>query len=142
LRPFLDTNILVYAVSDDPRRSRAQELLAEGGTISVQVLNEFANVLLVKLRKPWPDIEAAIEDICAVAELARSLTLATHRSARALARDHNVSRVGERLQRPAQRGFAARSLDRRAGDPEPVRVAVAGVCRPLERLINVLSHAD
>jgi predicted nucleic acid-binding protein len=91
LRPFLDTNILVYAVSDDPRRSRAQELLAEGGTISVQVLNEFANVLLVKLRKPWPDIEATIEDTCAVAELARSLTLATHRSARTLARDHNVS---------------------------------------------------
>ena len=45
MKPFLDTNILVYAaLSDDPRRPTAERLLAAGGTISVQVLNEFANV--------------------------------------------------------------------------------------------------
>jgi predicted nucleic acid-binding protein len=91
LRPFLDTNILVYAVSNDRRQRSAQELLAAGGTISVQVLNEFTNVLLNKLRKRWPDIEAALEDICAVLEPATPLTVATHQTARTLARDHGLS---------------------------------------------------
>ncbi|TMJ22041.1 MAG: PIN domain-containing protein [Alphaproteobacteria bacterium] len=50
MKPFLDTNVLVYAVlSDDPRRPTAGRLLAAGGTISVQVLNEFANVARGKL---------------------------------------------------------------------------------------------
>jgi predicted nucleic acid-binding protein len=91
LRPFLDTNILVYAVSDDRRQQRAQELLAAGGTISVQVLGEFANVLRNKLRKEWPDIEAALEDICVVLDPATPLTVVTHRVARTIARDHGLS---------------------------------------------------
>jgi predicted nucleic acid-binding protein len=91
LRPFLDTNILVYAVSNDRRQRRAQELLAAGGTISVQVLSEFTNVLLNKLRKGWRDIEAALEDICTVLEPATPLTVATHQAARALTRDHGLS---------------------------------------------------
>ena len=34
-KPFLDTNILVYAaLSDDPRRPTAERLLAAGGTRS------------------------------------------------------------------------------------------------------------
>ena len=39
MKPFLDTNILVYAaLSDDPRRPTAERLLAAGGTISVQLI--------------------------------------------------------------------------------------------------------
>ena len=61
MKPFLDTNVLVYAVlSDDPRCPTAERLLAAGGTISVQVLNEFANVARGKLKWPWPDIEAML----------------------------------------------------------------------------------
>ena len=42
---FFDTNILVYLVSSDPEKARRSEaLLAAGGTVSVQVLNEFASV--------------------------------------------------------------------------------------------------
>jgi len=53
VKPFLDTNILVYAVlSDDPRCPTAELLLATGGTIGVQVLNEFANVARGKFK--WP----------------------------------------------------------------------------------------
>ena len=91
MRPFLDTNILVYAVSNDPRQARAQEVLAAGGTISVQVLNEFTNVLLNKLRRGWPEIEAALEDVCAVLTPAVPLTFVTHQAARNLARDHGLS---------------------------------------------------
>lgn len=43
---FLDTNILIYSISDNPteaaKRSRAEELLAhDDGALSVQVLQEF-----------------------------------------------------------------------------------------------------
>jgi predicted nucleic acid-binding protein len=41
---FFDTNILVYAfAANDPRRAQAEALMAEGGVIGVQVLNEFTN---------------------------------------------------------------------------------------------------
>ena len=40
---FFDINLLVYAaLQPDPRSNRARDLLARGGTVSVQVLNEFA----------------------------------------------------------------------------------------------------
>ena len=55
------------------------------------MLGEFTNVLLNKLRKGWPDIEAALEDICTVLDPATPLTVGTHQAARALARDHGLS---------------------------------------------------
>lgn len=57
---FLDTNILVYAyqTSDPRKRKVARGLLARavGGecVISIQVLAEFASVLLHKLQPPLP----------------------------------------------------------------------------------------
>ena len=44
-KQFFDTNILIYAfASNDLRSARAESLIAEGGVIGVQVLNEFTNV--------------------------------------------------------------------------------------------------
>jgi hypothetical protein len=38
---FLDTNVLIYAVAqNDPSSTQAEELLASGGMLSVQILNE------------------------------------------------------------------------------------------------------
>ena len=90
-RPFLDTNVLVYAVSADPRHDRAQELLADGGTVSVQVLNELVNVLRRKLQRSWAEIEAALTDLGAVLGNPVQLTLAIHQNARWLARDHGFA---------------------------------------------------
>ena len=54
---FLDSNILIYAlVQDDPRQASATTLLAEGGNVSVQVLNEVANVAHRKLKMLWPNV--------------------------------------------------------------------------------------
>jgi len=54
---FLDTNVLIYALAkDDPRRSCAEELLAAGGVISVQVLNEFVSVARRKLQMSWEQV--------------------------------------------------------------------------------------
>ena len=92
MKPFLDTNVLVYAVlSDDPRCATAERLLAAGGTISVQVLNEFANVARVKLKWPWPDIEAMLALVRGRFAKVRDITVSTHEAALAHARRHGLS---------------------------------------------------
>lgn len=84
---FFDTNILVYAREDHWKAVIARAFIAEGGLISVQVLNEFTNVLQRKLRRSWPEIEAAVADLAIVFPPARALTAVTHRSALELSRD-------------------------------------------------------
>jgi len=79
--PFLDTNVLVYAYSDDGRTRVAQDLLAEGGTIGVQQLNEFVSVAQRKLRRPWKEIVSAVTDIQIFCPNPKPITLATHKSA-------------------------------------------------------------
>jgi predicted nucleic acid-binding protein len=91
-RRFFDTNILVYAFADDDRRSaRAETLLAGGGVIGVQVLNEFTNVTRRKLRWDWQQIEAALAVIEDLLGAARPLTAAMHAQAVTLARDNKLS---------------------------------------------------
>ena len=92
MRPFLDTNVLVYAaLSDDPRRPTAERLLAAGGTISVQVLNEFVNVARGKLGWSWPDIEVMLALVRRQSRRVLDVSVATHEAAVALARDHRLS---------------------------------------------------
>jgi len=84
--PFLDTNVLVYAaLQPDPRSDTARALLRAGGVVSVQVLNEFANVARRKLRRPWPEVQRALAAVRALCPPPRPLTAATHEAALALA---------------------------------------------------------
>ena len=92
MKPFLDTNVLVYAVlSDDPRCRTAERLLAAGGTISVQVLNEFANVARGKLKWSWLEIEAMLALVRNRSGRVREISVLTHEAALALARDHSLA---------------------------------------------------
>ncbi len=51
---FFDTNVLLYIASGDAAKAeRAEQLIAAGGTVSVQVLNEIANVARRKMRYSW-----------------------------------------------------------------------------------------
>ena len=63
MAPLLDTNILVYAFTNDDRAAKAQELLSEPFILSVQALNEFANVASRKLGMSWTEVRTAVEDI-------------------------------------------------------------------------------
>ena len=86
---FLDTNVLIYAFArGDPRNARAEELLAEGGVIGIQVLNEFTSVTQRKLSWGWDDIEAALAVVETLVGPARPLTQEIHRHAVTLARKH------------------------------------------------------
>jgi predicted nucleic acid-binding protein len=85
-RAFFDTNVFVYAiVSGDPRSIRAQELISEGGRVSVQVLNEFANVTRRKSNMPWSEVRLALENIKTLCPDPLPVTLATHHEALAIA---------------------------------------------------------
>ncbi|QDW36169.1 PIN domain-containing protein [Bradyrhizobium sp. KBS0727] len=88
---FLDTNILVYAQQTGRKAEVSQNLIAEGGTISAQVLNELVNVLRKKLGQSFGEIAAVLDDIDNALDPARPLTAQNCRSALALAGEHGLS---------------------------------------------------
>lgn len=87
---FFDTNIVVHAFAQDPKQPRATQLLADGGVISVQVLNEFTHVARRKHARPWPQIEAALAILRARFDPVRPVDIDTHSTALGLARDHGI----------------------------------------------------
>ena len=88
---FFDTNVVLYLLSADlAKADRAEELLAEGGTISVQVLNECMSVASRKLRMPWPEIRevlAQVRQVCSV----EPLTVDTHERGMEVAQRYGLS---------------------------------------------------
>jgi predicted nucleic acid-binding protein len=89
--PFFDSNVLIYAYSTDTRRDRALAMIATGGTISAQVLNEFTNVLRNKQKQHWQIIEAAVDSVRFLFPDIAPLTADTHAAALTLARDHGFA---------------------------------------------------
>lgn len=67
---FFDTNVLLYLLSaDHAKADRAEEELARGGIVSVQVLNEFASVATRQLKmsiRETREVLAAIRAVCKV----------------------------------------------------------------------------
>jgi predicted nucleic acid-binding protein len=75
---FFDTSVLLYLLSDDTAKAdRIETLLAAGGVISVQVLNEFAVVALRKLKMPLNEIREILDTIRAVCTV-EPITVETH----------------------------------------------------------------
>jgi predicted nucleic acid-binding protein len=72
-RPFLDTNVVLYLLSEDAAKAdRAEALLAAGGAVSVQVLNEAASVMTRKLKMSLDEIRevlAGVRHYCTVEPL-------------------------------------------------------------------------
>jgi predicted nucleic acid-binding protein len=76
--PFFDTSVLLYLLSGDSHKAdRVEQLLAERGTISVQVLNEFAAVALRKLRMQLRDIREILDTVRAVCRV-EAVSVAIH----------------------------------------------------------------
>jgi predicted nucleic acid-binding protein len=71
---FLDSNIVIYAFSDDIRKAVSLYLLGQDFEISVQVLNELVNVSRRKMRKDWRDIEASLTFVRMSATIIHPLT--------------------------------------------------------------------
>ena len=81
-RPFFDSNVLIYAVAKgDARAAKAEELLAGGGMVSVQSLNEFAAVGRRKLAMSWKELKEALDLICILCPAPVPISLDTHKGA-------------------------------------------------------------
>jgi predicted nucleic acid-binding protein len=75
---FFDTNVLIYLLSADAAKADLiEEKLAEGATVSVQVLNEFASVALRKLGMTVTEIREALDPITAICHVV-PLTIEIH----------------------------------------------------------------
>lgn len=86
-RLFFDTNVLVYAfTADDARNDDAEQLLAMGGIVSVQVLNEFVNVSRAKHRRSWDEVDRTLDIIRTILDPPLPLTMAVHAKAVEIAR--------------------------------------------------------
>jgi predicted nucleic acid-binding protein len=61
---FFDSNVLLYLLEDrNPKSAIAEKLLAIGGVISSQVLNEFTDVARRKHKFEFADIREVLEPI-------------------------------------------------------------------------------
>ena len=85
-KDFFDTNVLIHAVAkNDPRAIKAEELIAVGGTVSVQSLNEFVSVARRKLGMSWKEVKDFLNLICILCPDPVPISLDTHRGAVAIA---------------------------------------------------------
>ncbi|MES2538935.1 MAG: PIN domain-containing protein [Pseudomonadota bacterium] len=88
---FFDTNVILYLLSADAiKADRAEELIAIGGMVSVQVLNEFASIARRKLDMTWPEIREILAQIRAVCPVA-PVSVDTHDRALQVAERYGVS---------------------------------------------------
>jgi len=90
VRAFFDTNVLIYALAEnDPRSAKAEELLAAGGILSVQVLNEFTSVARKKLLLSWAEVKEAIDTFVVLCPSPLPITVELHHAARDIAEKHS-----------------------------------------------------
>ena len=76
---FFDTNVLVYILGQkDERTTVAEALVAAGGVVSVQVLNELASVARRKLGMTWEEVGEALGAIRILCPSPVPLTIETH----------------------------------------------------------------
>ena len=91
-KPFFDTNVVLYAFrQDDSRAEVAEALLGDGGTLSVQVLNEFVAVAWRKFGKKWEDIRRALDVLRVLCPEPVALTVETHERAVGIAERYGYS---------------------------------------------------
>ncbi|MEM6549220.1 MAG: PIN domain-containing protein [Pseudomonadota bacterium] len=84
---FFDTNVVLYLLSAETAKAdKAEALLAEGGTISVQVLNEAGSVMRRKLSMDWDAILEVLDGVKQVLDI-RPLTLEVHERGHAIAQE-------------------------------------------------------
>ena len=88
---FFDTNVLLYLAASDPAKAnRAEAAVALGGAISVQVLNELANVARRKMRLSWEDTHEFLDMIRGLLTV-YPVTLEVHETGLELAERYGLS---------------------------------------------------
>jgi predicted nucleic acid-binding protein len=87
---FFDTNVLLHLLSEDAAKADvAESVLARGGHVSVQVLNEFTHVARTKAQLAWSEIDEVLDPVRGLCTV-HPLTTETHDRARKLSEHHRV----------------------------------------------------
>jgi len=90
-KAFIDSNVLIYLLSTDANKADLAEMVMQkGGLISVQVLNEVANVARRKLTMPWEEINELLSLIRVLCP-AEPLTVDTHDKGISIAERYGLS---------------------------------------------------
>lgn len=90
MRTAIDTNVLLYLLDDGPKAATARAVLADGGIVSVQVLNEITTVCRRKIGMGWDELRdflGLVRERMTVVDL----TEAVHDVGRALAERYQLS---------------------------------------------------
>jgi predicted nucleic acid-binding protein len=87
---FVDTNVLLYVASgNETKAAKAEEIIAAGGSISLQVLNELANVARRKMQMSCTETNAFLDPIRELLTV-HPLTIQTHETGLALAERYQL----------------------------------------------------
>ena len=88
---FFDSNVLMYLASGDSAKAdRAEAVLGDGGAISVQVLNEIANVARRKMKMSWQETRGLLSSLRGLLAV-HPVTIETHELGLALAERYNLA---------------------------------------------------
>lgn len=91
-KAFFDTNVLIYAVAEnDPRNTKAEELLTSGGVLSVQILNEFVAVARRKISMSWSEVSEALDVFRVLFPSPLPITVELHEAALKIAEKQGYS---------------------------------------------------
>ena len=81
MRQFFDSNVVLYLLSDNQTKAnRCEEIVEQGGVISVQMLNECVNVMLKKLKMARPEVNEFLAVIKSISEIV-PLSIEVHEGA-------------------------------------------------------------
>lgn len=90
-KPFIDSNVILYLLSGDASKAdMAEDIVAAGGIVSVQVLNETVSVCRRKLQMPWDEIDALLQAVKSACEV-QPLTVESHQKAVEIAKRFSLS---------------------------------------------------
>lgn len=88
---FFDSNVLLYAAgADEVKARRAEALIAEGGTISVQVLNEITTIARRKMLLDWAEVHVLLQTVRALLGVI-PLTIEIHETGLSVAERYKLS---------------------------------------------------
>ena len=88
---FVDSNVLLYITSTDEKKAwRAGHVLACRPAVTIQVLNEVANVASRKFRRTWPEVESLLTEIAPMLDV-YPLLEPMHRDALRLVQRYRLS---------------------------------------------------
>ena len=88
---FFDSNVLLYLASPDAAKAdRAEELIAGGGVVSIQVLDEFASVASRKFGMSMAEVREMLSTIRAVCTI-KAADIETHELGLNIAERFNFS---------------------------------------------------